>query len=364
VISARLAEGVTYIGDLVEKGRALEAKGREIAVRRNELISDEDLKWTWGMYEWHFDLYDRVKVIAAGGYAISSAEYNTLSLVCKHGKRLADYAADTAKAGLGMRERGTPLFKVSYAFFYDILDELREYCANQQKLTGRSVTLLVDYMHPGDYSWSNLARDFTSCFSPFLNWVSEKLGSIVEVYPDTAFATTRSLPVAVECARNWASAVRHYDGLKLIWSFDYSYKFCFVDENRAVFRLGAREDHRARAEFTLLLARVEHILLESPGVHAVFARLSQHYGCRVLEQTDRHVVVEIPRSAFRDFFRGVLALAVSMRMRISEPKDYWGRSPLLREEWKKLAEQGLDPVELEFRLCLKAYELLKEIAGA
>jgi hypothetical protein len=357
-----------YISDLVEKGRELEARGREIAVRRRGLISKEDDEWTAGMHFWHFELKDRVRTLR--GVAVSEDEFRAISAACDTGKILSRGAARAVKAGEDVFERGTSLFKLlGYEDFKFTTSNLREYCENQRELTGRSATLLVDYMHPGEYSWSDFARDFTSCFSPLLNWLDKRLGSVVNVYRERVYASTRSLPVAVDCARDWMRALEYFNSWKLCAVADYDEACCFVRENEAVFRLGEREAGyvRAEAEFAPLSARVKLIFPEEPSVHRVFAELSEHYGCRVVEQRpEEYTVVDAPRSALVDFFRGVLALAVSMDKRLRRPDLYWGFSWYrgLSEEWKKLTEQGLDPLVIERELCVKAYEKLRELERA
>jgi hypothetical protein len=368
VISASsLASAVSYVADLIEKGRRLEAKGREIAVRRGELISGEDVEWADEMYKWHISLEERAKTLK--DLAVSEGEFIAISDTCGAGSTtffgVHPKVKDASKAMAF--ERNTPLFKLMYHEFWNVLNGLRAYCERQRKLTGRSVSLLlVDYLHPGDYSWSNFARDFTSCFSLLLDWVAEKLGSIVEV-THRVYASTRSLPVAVECARDWGRYLKYYAGFNLFDIFDYDEALCFVRENETVFRLGKREEEwwYAHAEFAPLSARVKLILRGKPGIHMVFARLSEHYGCTVVEQRPgEYTVVEIPRGALADFFRGVLALVVSMDKRIIYPELHWGYShTVLRNEYKRLSEQGLDLLEVEFRLCIKAYELARELFG-
>jgi hypothetical protein len=316
---------------------------------------------------WHSRLEDRVRTLR--DIAVPEGEFRAISAACTTGKELSRLAARAVEKGEDVFERGAPLFKLlGYEDFKSTISNLREYCKEQQELTGRSATLLVDYMHPGEYSWSDFARDFTSCFSPLLNWLEKRLGSVVDVYGGRVYASTRSLPVAVDCARDWARALKYFNYWMLCSASDYADACCFVRENEAVFRLGEREAGyvRAEAEFAPLSARVKLIFPEEPGVHRVLAELSEHYGCRVVEQRPgEYTVVEIPRSALADFFRGVLALAVSMDKRLRGPDFYWGLSwhGELSEEWKRLTEQGLDPLVIERELCIKAYEKLRELEG-
>jgi hypothetical protein len=366
------ATAVSYISDLIDKGRKLEAQGREIAIRRRELISREDVEWINGMYNWHPSLASRIEAIA--DLVISRGEFDAISNVCDLGRALAFDVSDAPKTGRGEFERGTPLFKLlKPKRFGNVVTVLHNYCVKQQELSGRSAFLIVDYMYSGDYTWSDFARDFTSCFSLFLNWVAERLGSIREVIYDMVYASTRSMPVAVDCARIWALSLKHYYSWGLIIDSEYRGALGFVRENEVVFRLGEKgEKHGAHAVFAPLSARVEYYFprmhdeydVYREMVHVVFAGLSEHYGCRVVEQKPGEcTIVEIPRSAFEDFFQGVLALVISMGARIRRPDVYWGMSfhRKLKEEFKRLSEQVKDPATLEYELCLTAYKLMREV---
>jgi hypothetical protein len=347
---------ISRVSDLIEWGKRLEAEGRRIAVERGKEISEVDVQWARGVNEWHSSLGDLAEKLV---FAISESEYRDISAVCDLGRSTSFEMWSAIRDAVNIYPRNTPLFKLTDV--KSIVRDLREYAESVGRLTGRSPHLVVDYVHIADYSWSDLVMDFTNCLSQLLDWITVRLGSVVEVVRDKAYASTRSMPVAVDCAKKWALSLDSYKFMYLINYHDYHYAVGFARENEAAFRLGVEEKgekNRARAVFTPLSARVEYHYSGDyrESVHVVFARLSEHYGCRVVEQKPgEYTVVEIPRGALADFFSGVLALAVSMDARLKSPHVYWGLTTVkdLKNEYERLKDQ-VDPLELEFRLCIEA----------
>jgi hypothetical protein len=349
-----VAEAGGVLRNLIEWGVRIEAKGRELAFRREEPISDEDERWLIDLDNWHSFCFSKAKRLE--DMLFTRQEVDTirdllgeLVGVCKNAKQVIN-------GGRG-RPRKTPISSlVSRNTLEDLAHELQEYNNIQMRLTNRSGIWLLGTVPLEQYTWSAFLNDLDSCFHQLLSWVAKKAGSVAEVAP-RVYASTKSMPVAVDCAKAWRSSVEKYREWRLYSKEDYGELAAFVFENKAEFRVGSAAGHATHAEFYPLYARAEYYDVDE-SVHKVFMKLSEHYGCRVVEHSREEVtVVEIPRSVFVDFFRGVLPFATSMDARLNEPRSFWHH--VFFDEYERLKAQGVDPLELEFRLCLAAYDKLK-----
>jgi len=340
---------------LIVWGAELEAKGRELAARREELIGDEDYDWLYHLSQWHGEL--RYGAEPAEGVLFTEEEVRTIRDLHKKFEDLyyaADYVVSKSRE-LGGRPRKTPIFEIVLWYTSKLTGHLESYDEAQKRLTGKRGIWLLGAVPIEQYTWSAFLNDATSSFHRVLAWLTAKFGDLVEVTPNV-YASTRSLPVAVECATMWREATFKYNEWKLYSEEDFSVLAGLVRENKAELVVGSSPGHATHVEFHPLYATAEYYDTDE-DVHEVFIKLSEHYSCKVVEHREEEVtVVRIPRSAFADFFRGVLPFVTSMDYRVGEPDEFWGE--YFEEEYERFKDLG--KIEREFRLCVKAYEELKK----
>jgi hypothetical protein len=341
--------------ELVKWGAELEARGRELAARREEPIGREDYDWFSDLSQWHEEL----RYVAEPGEGVLFTEEEARTIRNLHGNFVdlfytAEYVVIRSKEHRGL-PRKTPIFEIVRWYVKKLAERLKDYDETQKKLTGKTGIWLLGAVPLEQYTWSAFLNDVTSSFHRVLTWLTMKFGDLVEVAPNV-YASSRSLPVAVECATMWREATLKYVEWGLYAAEDFPALAGVVRENKAEFVVGSSPGHATHAEFYPLYATAEYYDTDEK-VHEVFIRLSQHYGCEVAEHREEEVtVVRIPRSAFADFFRGVLPFVTSMDYRLYLPDRFWG--VYFREEYERL-RVGLDKIEREFRLCITAYERLK-----
>ena len=339
--------------ELIESGKELEARGRELASRREAPIGAEDMQWLTQLRDWHANCASMVRKFES--IAFTEVEAGMIDNLNAKNQDLYSTASVGATSGRG-RPRKTPISSfVNPAALHDLAEKLQEYNSAQMELTGRSGIWLLGAVPIEQYSWSAFLNDYDSCFHQFLNWLTRKLGDFVEVAPGV-YASTRSAPIAVESARMWREAVDLYYAWGLYEPWDYEALAAFIHENKAEFRVGSSVGHATHAEFYPLYARVEYYD-DDEIVHVVFMKLAEHYGCAIEEHVEGvHTIVRVPRVSIPAFFQGVLPFVTSMDFRLSEPEKYWCKKFC----YKYTELKGkVPPEELEFRLCITAYNGLK-----
>jgi hypothetical protein len=343
---------------LVKQGAELEAKGRELATRREEPIGREDYDWFSDLSYWHEEL--RYEAEPAEGMLFTEEEVRTIRDLHENFGDLfytADYVVIRSKEHGGL-PRKTPIFEIVHWYVEKLAERLKDYDETQKKLTGKTGIWLLDAVPLEQYTWSAFLNDVTSSFHRVLEWLTMKFGDLVEVAPNV-YVSSRSLPVAVECARMWREATFKYVEWALYAAEDFPALAGLVRENKAEFVVGSSPGHATHVEFYPLYATAEYYDVDEE-VHEVFIKLSEYYGCEVVERREEVTVVRIPRPSLVDFFRGVLPFVTSMDYRIGLPADFWGK--YFKEEYERLKD--LDEIEREFRLCVIAYERLKAEEGS
>jgi hypothetical protein len=347
----RAAEAGGPLRDLIEWGKRIEAKGRELAARREEAIGSEDLQWIEQLDYWHYVCISTVRDFE--DIVFTESEIYVIASLFTAIRHLY-FPADAAVISGEGRPRKTPISEFARKKLDDLVEYLRDYNSEQKKLSGRNGIWLLDTVPLEQYSWSAFLNDLDSCFHQFLNWLTMKTGTLVEV-TKRVYASTKSMPVAVECAKAWSLSVDKYHEWRLYDFFDYGALGAFVIENKGEFRVGSAAGHATHVEFYPLYARAEYYD-DDEGVHEVFMRLAEHYGCRVVDhEMGVYTTVEVPRASLLDFFRGVLPFVTSMDFRLVKPDVFWCKQ--FCREYEEL--KGVPSSERELRLCITAYDRLK-----
>jgi hypothetical protein len=343
------------LSELIGWGLRIEAKGRELAFKREELIGGEDKGWLFDFHVWHQECYHNLALLE--DFVFTRSELEAIDGLRAKAIEVYKWAVPVLDKGLG-RPRGEPISSYAEMGELAVLGlALREYNATQMRLTGRSGIWLLGTVPIEHYSWSAFLNDFDSCFHNFLSWLTNKLGLLIEAAP-RVYTSMRSTPAAVESARMWREAVDAYAGWGLYHEDDYASLVAFVHENKAEFRVGSAEGHATHAEFYPFYARVEYYDTDEE-VHRVLMMIARYLDCTVEGHKYREVtVLSVPRVAFADFFRGVLPFVTSMDFRLKDPCRYWCK--YFREALSILEEIKTPPEEREYKLCGLAYEELKK----
>jgi len=352
----RLSDDLKALNELIPEGYKLEAKGRELATRREEDICYEDSNWANDLAEWHDNVLryarDTEVPFTKGEVDVMVDLYETSATIAGEGYGIAHYYG-------GGHKRSEPI--TTYADVYRLTRRLRNYNNAQMKITGRSGIWLLDRaMTEENYTFSAFLNDYTSCFHQFLNWLNQKIGSIREVAPKV-YATLDATPLTIRIGMLWSEAVGEYGEWNLYMGEDFRSLFALCKANNVEFRVGSSVGHATHVDAGVLFATAEYYDTDE-FVHEVFTRLCEFYGCAILEHREEEVtIVRIPRFRVEDFFQGVLPFVTSMDMRIAEPEVYWAKH--FQKDLDELREEGYEGEELEFRLCLKAYERFKSERG-
>jgi hypothetical protein len=341
--------------ELIEWGKRLEAKGRELAFKRGEAIGGEDKGWLFDFHVWHQECYSNLAFLE--DLVLTKSELETIDELRAKALEVYRYAVTVLDKGLG-RPRGDPVSSYAEMGELAVLGlALREYNSVQMRLTGKRGIWLLGNVPLEQYTWSAFLNDLDSCFHLFLNWLTARLGLLSETAPGV-YASTKSLPVAVECAIMWREAVDVYYAWRLYHEDDYASLAAFIHENKAEFRVGSAAGHAAHVEFTPFYARVEYYDTDAE-VHAVLKMMIkyEYSDCRIEYRYGELTVISVPRSVFADFFRGVLPFTTSMDFRLRDPCRYW--CVYFRDALSVLEETKAPPEEREYKLCGLAYEELK-----
>jgi hypothetical protein len=345
----RLSDDLKVFNELISQGYKLEAKGRELATRRDEDIGYEDSDWADGLAEWHENV---LRLAEDTEVPFTKDDIEVMRYLYEDSSTIAGRVHDIVYYK-GKHKRSEPI--ITYADVYFLARKLRDYNDAQMRVTGRSgIWLLNKVMTESDYTFSAFLNDYTSCFHQFLNYLNQKVGSLREVAPKV-YATMDATPLTIRIGTWWSEAVQKYNKWGLYWEEDYPSLFALCKENNVEFRVGSAEGHATHVNAGLLFATAEYYDKDE-NVHWVFTRLCEHYGCVILEHREYELtIVRIPRPHMGDFFQGVLPFVTSMDVRLREGPDYYWVKYFCGDV-NELKEKGYEGEELEYRLCLKAYE--------
>jgi hypothetical protein len=346
-----VTDNVEKASGLTVEGYKLEAKGRELATRRNEPIGSEDGLWANGLFEWH------VKLMAAAEslreLLLSDAEVKTIDDLRDASSSLRFCVDLISHKSNGHYPRSAKIITIvgPSDTHYTVM-HLIWYDNYQRKLTGRSgIWLYGRVMSEDEYTFSAFLNDYTSCFHQFLNWLQQKSGAIREVSTNV-YATADAVPLLVKAAALWRDAVERYFTWELYHTPDYRVTTALCHGNEAEFRVGSAVGHATHVERRVRITAEYYDTDEA--VHRVFMALSSRYNCRVIEhEREERTVVVIPLVRIPEFFQGVLPFVTSMDFRLRYPSQYWYA---FSEELRELQSEGLEGEDLEYELCLKAYE--------
>jgi hypothetical protein len=345
------------LGELIEWGKRLEAKGRELAFKKFESIGGEDKGWLFDFQVWHQECYSNLVLLE--DFVLTKSELETINELRAKALEVYKWALTVLDKGLG-RPRGDPISSYAEMGELSVLGlALREYNSIQMRLTGKRGIWLLGAVPIEQYSWSAFLNDLDSCFHRVLEWLTARFGDLVEVAPNV-YASSKSMPVAVECATMWREAVDAYYAWRLYHEDDYASLAAFIHENKAEFRVGSAAGHATHVEFHPFYARVEYYDTDEE-VHAVLRMMIkyEYSDCRIEGHKYGEVtVISVSRPAFADFFRGVLPFTTSMDFRLRDPCKYW--CAYFREALSVLEETKATPEEREYKLCGLAYEELKK----
>lgn len=330
---------------LIEEGFKLEAKGREIASHREELITEEDKQWSENIMVWHCKILDYMDTMAESFCSDEEKykEYSSLSNVANCGQWVFASILDILPYITGEHRNITfPEITERITDFFvstdELLGELIHYDNEQYQVTHRKGVWLYGVVPEEDYTYSAFINDATSVFHQFLNYLMHKFQNIVEIVPGRIYLVESGNPYLRDLALEWFSAAEFLNTMGLYSSEDYPQLRGFIRPSELQLVVGSAVGHVTHIE-PRLRGIVATYYDTDESVHEVVMDLCDYYGIKLIEhepgETSTFFAQRIDDTDSK-FMRLVLPFVTSMDFRLNHPSEYWFMN--YEEEYENLPE--------------------------